>query len=244
MASGASALSITKCWICGDSANSREHMMKASDIKSVFGKPSQKYPIFFNSSVAKNIHVYGLKSDILKYPANLCSNCNNQRTQTHDIAWERLSVALRSSYSPIKPGVKVRLNRIFPYDTTAKMRNVQLYFTKQLGCRIAAESMPIDMATFSKAILENRHHQNIFLTFGCAAWAGNKRLTGMSEVHGQVLSGRCVAAAFFYHVNDLAVSIAYLENTNGRSAFPNSWNPAFNRNRIIFNNFLAHDGAP
>ena len=225
-------------------ANSQEHMIKKSDLKSVFGKPSKDYPVFFSAGAQKNIKVFGLNSDILKYPANLCADCNNRRTQQHDRAWQILSERLRGGYSPIKPGRIVRLNRIFPYDTSARMCAVNLYFTKQLGCRISAESIPIAISSFSNAILKDKFHPNIFLTFGFAAWAQGRKLTGMSEVNGQVVDGKCVAAAFIYHVNDLAVTISYIENTAGRVALPNCWNPAFNRNRIIFNNYLAKDGAP
>ena len=219
-------------------------MIKKSDLKSVFGKPGKGYPIFFSAGSTKNDKVYGPKSDILKYPANLCSICNNKRTQNHDIAWETLSESLRRQYSPIVPGKVIRLNRIFPFDATARMRDLQLYFTKQLGCRIAVESIPIDLAPFSKAILRNRIHPNIFLTLGLATWAEGRNLTGMSEIKGQLLGKECVAAAFIYHVNELAVTVSYIANITGRIALPNCWHPAFNRNRIVFNNYLSITGAP
>src|SRR5258708_40056847 len=81
-----------KCWICGvNDANSGEHMMKQSDLRDVFGKPSQAAPFYFYKPGKDGRPVGSLKADILKSPAPMCAHCNNTRTQPHDLAWEKMS---------------------------------------------------------------------------------------------------------------------------------------------------------
>ena len=52
-----------KCWICGDDANSGEHMIKASDLKSLFGHVTQMAPLYFHTDEKRNQPVAGIKSD-------------------------------------------------------------------------------------------------------------------------------------------------------------------------------------
>jgi hypothetical protein len=73
-----------KCWICGSEANSGEHVIKASDLKDVFGNITQKNPIYTHTRLRKNQPIRGIKSDTLKYSARICARCNNELTQPHD----------------------------------------------------------------------------------------------------------------------------------------------------------------
>jgi hypothetical protein len=38
-----------RCWICSDEADSAEHLIKASDLRALFGNVSQKNPIYFHT---------------------------------------------------------------------------------------------------------------------------------------------------------------------------------------------------
>ena len=83
-----------KCWICGaENASTREHRSKASDLKALFGTPTQAAPLYFHADAHKgkpprrSVRVGSLKADILKYAHRICADCNNARTQPHDKAW-------------------------------------------------------------------------------------------------------------------------------------------------------------
>ena len=142
-----------KCWICGEDANSGEHLIKASDLKSLFGQVTNRSPLYFHSDAVRNQPIQGLKSDKLKFSSRICARCNNQRTQTHDHAWETLSNYIRSRQPPIQRGTVVRLDKAFPGSVRQSMLDVHLFFLKLFGCLIVEHSIPMDIAPFSEAIL-------------------------------------------------------------------------------------------
>ena len=93
-----------KCWICGDEdAATREHLAKASDLKLLFGKPSQQRPLYFSANHRpgkprrRNVRIGSLKSDTLKFAHRICLTCNSKRTQPYDYAWEHCSRAMRAA---------------------------------------------------------------------------------------------------------------------------------------------------
>lgn len=51
-----------KCWVCGDQADSGEHMIKASDLKATFGNVAQKSPLFRHTNQKRNQRIGGIKS--------------------------------------------------------------------------------------------------------------------------------------------------------------------------------------
>ena len=230
-----------QCWICGSQAATGEHLVKASDLKSLFGDPSQADPLYFHTSAIKNFKIGSLKAKVLKSPALICKRCNSATTQPHDRAWQRLSEALRSSQPPIAAGDILRPNRIFPYDTAREMRNVHLYFLKLFGCRIIDGSVPIDTADFGNAILQRRSHPNVYLAFGPTPdlLLDKDRVAGMSEIQGAELDGRCAFATWFYHVGHLAVNIMYAIEGETRYGLKQAWHPRFGHKRLVMATFMS-----
>ena len=131
----------TKCWICGDDATTREHRTKRSDLRNVFGIPTQAKPLYLHNAKMKNHPIRSLNAKALKSPSLICANCNNARTQPHDRAWERMSKSLRTLIQANALGAVVRANRIFKYDTAREMRNVHLFFVKLFGGHITSSNM-------------------------------------------------------------------------------------------------------
>jgi len=84
------------CWICGDPATTREHGTKRSDLRDAFSTVTQGNPLFLHNAQRRNRRVGSLDAKVLKLPGKLWPYCNNTRTQPHDLAWEKLSGALRS----------------------------------------------------------------------------------------------------------------------------------------------------
>lgn len=151
------------CWICGDSGTTGEHKAKRSDLRSVFGVPTQSDPLYYHTHEAKNRPVHGLNAKILKFPDQLCAKCNNARTQPHDRAWEELSGWLRSCNPPIASGQLIQPVQIFRRNTAREMRYFHLYFVKLFGCTIREGNIPIDTASFARAILDHSAHRNVYL---------------------------------------------------------------------------------
>lgn len=214
-----------KCWICGDEANSGEHLIKASDLKSLFNHVTQNSPLYFHRDQKRNYPIGGIKSDKLKYQALICVRCNNERTQSHDRAWERLSYYLRKRQPPIRPGMLVRLDRAFPGKVSKSMLDVHLFFLKLFGCLITENKIPIDISEFSQCILRGVPHPKVWL----ALWTGlqhpNIKHVGCSSVETAKLDGCIAYASWFYVVDKVAVNIMYAEPSEHRKGLVHAWHP-------------------
>jgi hypothetical protein len=160
----------SNCWICESAAaDSGEHKSKRSDLKAVFGQASPQRPIYLHDSKARNRKVQSLDASRLKWTNVICGYCNSTRTQPHDLAWTSLHTELRQRVPSLKPGDRVRGNKIFPHDTARAMLNVHLYFAKAFGCTLVMENAPLEVAPFAKAIMTGRPHPDFYLNFGLTA---------------------------------------------------------------------------
>ena len=229
------------CWICGARADSREHRIKRSDLKSVVSKPpTQASPIYLSTPKRKNRRIGGLNNNALKYEPSLCQYCNNTRTQPHDRAWERFSSSLRQRQPPIEAGRYVRANSIFPYDTRRAMRHVHLYLVKQFGCKIVdGDVKELDIATFSNAILNDRIHPNVYASFGPAPRGAVQKsvIASGSELVRDAPNGLCVFGAWTHHVGTLWVRVMYALDGQQRKGLVGAWNPRFGTTRLRMESF-------
>jgi len=232
------------CWICGaEYAATREHLVKASDLKALFGKPSQAKPLFFSASNqrsrsrCRNVKVGSLKSDTLKFAHRICLTCNSKRTQSYDYAWEHGSRELRSAVSRLLEEGSFRANWLFPYDTQRCMLHMHLYFTKLFGCLLVEDNIPIDVAPFANALTEGQPHPHIYLAFGyfplpVVAAGGSGVITDTDLLNGQV-----TFASWLYHVGDLAVKVIYARPGEQREGLKAAWHPRIGAKRLSFSRF-------
>ncbi|RTL51450.1 MAG: hypothetical protein EKK46_11855 [Rhodocyclaceae bacterium] len=231
-----------KCWICGaENAATREHLAKASDLKVLFGKPSQAKPLFFNASDQpsrprrRNVKVGSLKSDTLKFAHRICLGCNSKRTQPYDYAWEHCSGELRGAVPRLLGAGSFRANWLFPHDTRRCMRRVHLYFVKLFGCLVVEGDIPIDVAPLAKALVEEQPYPHIYLAFGHLPLP--VVAAGGSDVHTAELNGQVAFASWFYHVGDLAVNVMYALPGEQREGLKVAWHPSMGAQRLRFSRF-------
>lgn len=222
------------CWICGERAESREHRTKRSDLNSLFGVPSQKQPLFFHSNYEANRVVGSLDAAKLKWPTPICSYCNNTRTQPHDMAWTKLSEALRSRQPSISPGTIIRTNRIFSVDSNSAMLNVHLFFVKLFGCYLAEGGFTIPTAEFASAIMNDRACPLLYIKFACAS-AEEGRMASASDlcIAREAESGTARFAAWIYHVGRLKVLLMYAAPGEQCDGLIGSWHPKMGTNRLV-----------
>lgn len=161
-----------KCWICGlNDADSREHLIKASDIRDLFGNISQQKPIFNHildskyQIISKNKQIGSSKSDKLKLNASLCKKCNSDQTSQFDDAWMKLCRHLSHQRLDTQNNLKIRLGKVFPYKIYENALFVHLYFVKHFGCRIIDSDTPIDTKEFAQALKDKKPCKSIFLLF-------------------------------------------------------------------------------
>jgi len=215
-----------KCWICGDKADSREHLVKASDIKSRLGGVSPSSPVYMHTKEKRNRKVGGLKSDKLKSDVPMCAKCNNQRTQPYDNAWEQLSKYLCMRNPPIQCGYKIRLQRVFPGNVKSSMLDVHLFFVKGFGFKIVEGNAPIDIGPFADALLQRQPHPSLHIAI-CPQLDPRLQILGQSELYANddIRTGRSVSASWLYYLDRVTVRVMYIEPSLQTRRFQGTWHP-------------------
>ncbi len=230
------------CWICNkNEADSAEHKTKRSDLAAVLSAPTQEQPLYFNDLERRNKSIASFSAAILKSPKVICTYCNTTRTQTHDRAWELMSARLRARRLMI--GGRVRINRVFQYDSRRQMINVQLFFSKLFGCmlveaRSRGHEVPIDLEPFSTAIVEGSPHPDVYLQMGrCNGIVGRSNLHCWTTVEGGVL------AAWLYQVNTIAVGVVFAPKHQWKSE-GDHWHPHSGTKRLTIADFSYSRSSP
>lgn len=215
-----------KCWICGGEGTTREHLLKASDIRDYFGRPSAQEPLFFHDDRSRNRDLVSINSKRLSSRALLCAQCNNARTQAHDNAWMRLSRHLQAQWSRISRRGAVNLRNVFPAAERKQMLNVHLYFLKQFGGRIAQDNLPIPLEDFADAIMRRHAHPTVYLRI--TETAGPKiRSMGVTHVNIRYENGALDVAGWTYMVGPVSIEVVYSVRAINRQDF---WHPDRVRN--------------
>jgi hypothetical protein len=212
----------SSCWICGGPADSAEHMVKASDVRSQFGHVTQHKRLFRHSKSQLNVPIKGAKAEALKFRPSLCKYCNNTRTQPHDRAWEELSEHLRKQCA-IRQGLQVPLDEVFGTMATDSLLHMHLYFLKLFGCYGVEYAVPLPMNAFAVSILSGTAHPHFYLSFVAMPSMAAKPEISVGELRGLHVKGKLVGAIWHYAVGTIGVAIAYSEH--GRPSIGKPWHP-------------------
>lgn len=213
----------SKCWICGAKASTREHILKASDLRSLFGGVSQQKPLYLHTKGRRNQPIGSVKSVHLKYQSPLCERCNTKRTQPYDRAWERVSAYL----SQHPRARRLNLDYLFPRDTQRWATALQLFFVKLLGCRIVDSHIPLSLQDFSYALLKFKPHPQIHLAFYRVSGPRKRRIANITPVQASILGHTTVFAAWFYLVGLIGVNIIYNAVPGNDRPLRGSWQPGY-----------------
>lgn len=211
------------CWICGSTAKTGEHIVKRSDLAFLFTNVTQASPIFIQKQQELNTKVGSLKSKKLTHLAKVCSNCNNNITQPHDRAWQRLSRAMHLHTPKLQPGAAFRANRAFPNYTHLNMLRVHLFFLKAFGCMIKSGAVGIPLAPFADSILRGRAHPNVYLKFGCGIDEDVAAVSDMWTI--SLEGGDIVYATWIYQVGRIWVSLIFAHDGEEREGLVGAWHP-------------------
>ncbi|MFI3217676.1 MAG: hypothetical protein QX189_00945 [Methylococcales bacterium] len=206
-----------KCWICSvNDADSREHRIKGSDQKIVF---NGQLPIYYGKNrIRQQEPITDFNDKSFKYDPSLCRKCNNEVTQKSDLAWEKLSRSLHNDWELIKLNKAITLSKIFPNNVDRNMILVQLYFVKMFGCAITEFEAPINLNSFSKAILTQnekhpKEHPFVYISFRDSADLRSESYAEISDIDTFKNNAGIVEFAYmFYRIGDVTVDIIYSEN--------------------------------
>ncbi len=223
------------CWICGaPDARTREHKIKRTDLKQVFGDIGQANPLGWVNAADGRLRTIGsLKADILKMGIRMCNECNSARTQPHDLAWEKLSASINSRRPRLRTGMAVRGNRVFRCGTMRKMIDVHLYFAKLFGGMIAESGeLPIHVEAFANAIMTGRPHPELYLQIG-----EGDGTVGWSNLNILELPSGQHFAVWLYRLDRFFMHVVYAQAGARWERLNRLWHPKWGTNRMTAMDF-------
>lgn len=217
-----------KCWICGANADSGEHRAKKSDLAMIFKNISQKKPLYAKSVPDGNEKIEkvgSLKSDKLKWDSRLCHDCNTNKTQPYDLAWEMLSAYLQNNQSSLRKSKKLKLHSAFPGSVKKSMLNVHLYFLKVFGCIISEHDVPIPIQPFSSCMLEKKAHPEVYMGIGFSEKVRKKNIITLTPIETVKNMNVVHFASWQYWVRDVFVDIMYSIDKKYMKVVREFWHP-------------------
>ena len=125
------------CWLCGDPADSAEHIFKARDLRRLFdrdGYARDDLPFHFDGK--GHARVRSPKADRMKYQKSICATCNSNRTSGFDRAYDQLSDWFANQQS--NPAAQIDFRSVFGDDFMAGIDAFRRHCAKSLGCRLLA----------------------------------------------------------------------------------------------------------
>ncbi len=133
-----------KCWICGNIADSKEHGIKKSNFKTLFGTTG---PYKGESELClvrenKILPLQSADSKYLKFNV-LCQNCNNAKTQPFDKAYEKFITYVATHQEEILHKRFIDFSDIYSENWEEGQRNLYKYLVKSFGSRLTRFNHPI-----------------------------------------------------------------------------------------------------
>ncbi len=141
----------SSCWICGDRAETREHTIKQSDIRRLFGSgPYGKGKRLVRADEARNKKIIQSKNSVhIKYQPSLCQYCNSTRSQPWDQAYDKFMEFIQTNSQRIKQTKKIKLSEIMPGNISKLAINLYSYFVKAFGCQLVEHRQnPTDLSDY------------------------------------------------------------------------------------------------
>lgn len=210
------------CWICGAEADSREHILKHSDLRAHFPGSRRLY-VYRNNKRPR--FAQGTNDPLLKYGRTLCRACNSTLTQPHDRAWAALSDFLRSRERQLHAGDRIDLTGVFPFRTRRHLLWLHLYFVKLFGCLAVESGAPVDVPSMARAIRSGTAHPKVWLRFRPAVVLAEPFMVGRSRLETNMRDGRMVHAAWTYELGFVALDVVFLEPGENPKNLVGAWHP-------------------
>ncbi len=184
------------CWICEiNPADSGEHIIKKSVLDKIFGKYEKgKYRYLSHVGGRKNILIQSHNSKIFKFRKSICSQCNGDLTQPHDISFSTFIDNIFDKETTIVSRQKIHLGSM-TNKNDATRTGVALYLLKIFGCLLIEKDIQIDDADFKRlrdSITSDRVYiENVHIAFHRdikkLALGGRKRVAQSSSATEQAV---------------------------------------------------------
>ena len=122
------------CWWCGGVADSREHRVKASQLRKMFA--SANHLFLSGKAGSRPTRINGIKANSVRFPKVLCRNCNNVRSQPYDVAYDKFVQKVWDDPECFRDRTEFDMAEILPDDPYGAAKLAR-YYVKNIGCRIA-----------------------------------------------------------------------------------------------------------
>lgn len=130
-------ISTGSCWWCGAPADSREHRLKASDLRREYGKPPYNDLRTLTRFSGADRHDFrGPNSSLVKFAATLCVRCNDTRSQPFDDAWDTFVSYLADHEVEVVRTRRIDWVDVFGPQWERRGADVERYVLKHAICRI------------------------------------------------------------------------------------------------------------
>ena len=137
------------CWMCGGSADSREHKFKKSDLVRRYGRqPYREIGGVSHVVEGTEREVQGPSAKILTYDPVICFRCNNTVSQPWDEAYRQFERWVFDNTQVVLKRRFILLEDVFGSDLfSAACPALYKYFAKAFGCHLAhvGEQVPQDI---------------------------------------------------------------------------------------------------
>lgn len=154
-----------KCWLCGNEATTKEHLIKRTTIeKLMFNNPLERTPLKIHKDKSIKI-IQSAKSDHLKFQKNLCAKCNNQITQPYDRAYECFFDYLIKNEQKIAKDKIINLKNL-----PINQEDLFKYFMKSFCCMVDSTqhctkpALPVP-SEIKNALIEGSYGKSLVLQF-------------------------------------------------------------------------------
>lgn len=132
------------CWWCGVApADSREHKLKRSDLVRQFGRGPYNELVSVRRGQTRKVQ--GPNSNLVKFEATMCANCNNERSQPFDLAYAKFTAYLHEHERHVLASRSVDLRVIYGEEWEAGRDGLLCYMAKHVGCRLAENGVEVPL---------------------------------------------------------------------------------------------------
>lgn len=135
----------SRCWWCGQAADTAEHKFKRTELVREFGPGPWRGLDSVSQLVGdREFSLQSPGSQRLKFFNVLCGDCNSSRSQRFDFAYDEFSNYMISEKGRVLASIGFRWSDIFGRQWKDGRNRVTAYWLKHIGCRLASAGVKVD----------------------------------------------------------------------------------------------------
>jgi hypothetical protein len=171
--------------------------------------------------------VRGIRNRTFCFDSPICKHCNNTLTQPYDDAWRELLAHVRKYQRKLSVDERIRWATVFPINTQQRLKELQLYFVKQVAGLIADSGMNTPLVEFQRAMQNATTFPHLRIEFFILRGRAQPIIVRTAPFATLNASGDLVRLVYEYILRDFGVRITYAKRAihlpTGKFAFDPSF---------------------